>query len=136
MAAELIEAGVDVNDIYRRLYEHVPIEKLQADRPGAGADRAARRRALSITYICAEDYAATGAERGAHRGDHRLTSAAIEGTAVAAVVRDQADGGRAARKVSLRSTDGRSTSRRSRAARRRRAPAGSRLLHRPAATTS
>ena len=29
MAAELIEAGVDVNDIYRRLYEQVPIEKLR-----------------------------------------------------------------------------------------------------------
>ena len=29
VAAELIEAGVDVDDTYRRLYEHVPIEKLQ-----------------------------------------------------------------------------------------------------------
>ena len=29
MAAELIEAGVDVHDIYRRLYERVPIEKLR-----------------------------------------------------------------------------------------------------------
>src|SRR5258708_6031576 len=29
IAAALIEAGVDVNDIYRRLYEHVPIEKLR-----------------------------------------------------------------------------------------------------------
>ena len=29
MAAALIDAGVDVNDIYRRLYEHVPIEKLK-----------------------------------------------------------------------------------------------------------
>ena len=29
MAAELIEAGVDVGDTYRRLYERVPIEKLR-----------------------------------------------------------------------------------------------------------
>src|ERR687891_1836136 len=29
MAAELIEAGVNVNDTYRRLYERVPIEKLR-----------------------------------------------------------------------------------------------------------
>ena len=29
IAAELIEAGVDVDDTYRRLYEHVPIEKLR-----------------------------------------------------------------------------------------------------------
>ena len=29
VAAELIEAGVNVDDTYRRLYEHVPIEKLR-----------------------------------------------------------------------------------------------------------
>ena len=29
MAAELIEAGVDVDDTYQRLYERVPIEKLR-----------------------------------------------------------------------------------------------------------
>ena len=29
IAAELIDAGVDVDDTYRRLYEHVPIEKLR-----------------------------------------------------------------------------------------------------------
>ena len=29
VAAELIDAGVDVDDTYRRLYEHVPIEKLR-----------------------------------------------------------------------------------------------------------
>ena len=29
IAAELIDAGVEVDDTYRRLYEHVPIEKLR-----------------------------------------------------------------------------------------------------------
>ena len=29
MAAGLIEAGVEVNEVYRRLYEHAPIEKLR-----------------------------------------------------------------------------------------------------------
>ena len=29
MAAALVEAGVNVNEIYRRLYEHVPLEKLR-----------------------------------------------------------------------------------------------------------
>ena len=29
VAAELIEAGVDVNEIFRRLYERVPEEKLR-----------------------------------------------------------------------------------------------------------
>ena len=29
MAAELIEHGVDVHDVFRRLYENVPFAKLQ-----------------------------------------------------------------------------------------------------------
>ncbi len=29
MAASLVEAGVNVNEIYRRLYEHAPLEKLK-----------------------------------------------------------------------------------------------------------
>ena len=29
IAAELIDAGIDIDDTYRRLYEHVPIEKLR-----------------------------------------------------------------------------------------------------------
>ena len=52
-----------------------------------------------------EDYDATGASEALTEGiiDHLRT---VDGTLVAAVVRDQADGGRAARKVSMRSTDG------------------------------
>ena len=44
IAAELIEAGVDVDDTYRRLYEHVPIEKLRLVAPRAGRHRAPLRR--------------------------------------------------------------------------------------------
>jgi phosphoesterase RecJ-like protein len=61
---------------------------------------------LAVTYISTEDYAVTGASEALTEGiiDHLRT---VDGTVVAAVVRDQADGGRAARKVSMRSTDGR-----------------------------
>ncbi len=60
---------------------------------------------LVVTYITAEDYAATGAGEEMTEGviDHLRS---IEGTKVAAVVRDLGDRGRAARKVSLRSSDG------------------------------
>ena len=44
MAAELIEAGVDVHDTYRRLYERVPIEKLRLIARALENDRALRRR--------------------------------------------------------------------------------------------
>jgi phosphoesterase RecJ-like protein len=106
MAAGLIEAGVEVNEIYRRLYEHAPIEKLRL--LAHALDRIELRDddRLSITYISADDYAATGASEALTEGviDHLRT---IDGTLVAAVVRDQAESGRSARKVSMRSTDGR-----------------------------
>jgi len=103
MAAELIEAGVDVNDTYRRLYEHVPIEKLRL------VARALEKveqvdGGLAISSITAEDYRATGASEVLTEGiiDHLR---GLEGSSVAALVRDKEDGP-AARKVSLRSVDG------------------------------
>src|ERR671934_3008459 len=56
MAAELIEAGVDVHDTYRRLYERVPIEKLRLiSRALAGVERYEDGR-LAVAYISAADY--------------------------------------------------------------------------------
>jgi phosphoesterase RecJ-like protein len=106
MAAGLIEAGVEVNDVYRRLYEHAPIEKLKLLAQALGNIELRDDGRLAVTYISSDDYAATGASEALTEGviDHLRT---IDGTAAAAVVRDQADGGRAARKVSMRSTDGR-----------------------------
>jgi bifunctional oligoribonuclease and PAP phosphatase NrnA len=106
MAAGLIEAGVQVNDVYRRLYEHAPIEKLRL--LAHALDRIELRDdgRLAVTYISSEDYASTGASEALTEGiiDHLRT---IDGAVVAAVVRDQAESGRSARKVSMRSTDGR-----------------------------
>lgn len=105
VAAELIEAGVEVNEIYRRLYERMPTEKLRL--LARSLDRVERRLggALSMTYVSAADYAATGADEVLTEGiiDHVR---ALEGTAVAAVIRDKPNSGGAARKASLRSTDG------------------------------
>jgi phosphoesterase RecJ-like protein len=105
MAAGLIEAGVEVNDTYRRLYEHAPLEKLKLlARALEGVELRDQGR-LAVTYISTEDYAATGASQALTEGiiDHLRT---IDGNVVAAVVRDQPDNDRAARKVSMRSTDG------------------------------
>ena len=44
VAAELIDAGVDVDDTYRRLYEHVPIEKLRLVARALDGDPAPLRR--------------------------------------------------------------------------------------------
>jgi phosphoesterase RecJ-like protein len=105
IAAELIEAGVQVHDIYRRLYERVPLEKLHlVARAIERLERLDDCR-LAVTYISAEDYRETGANESHTEGiiDHVR---ALEGTEVAAMIRDKTDGGASARKVSLRSATG------------------------------
>jgi phosphoesterase RecJ-like protein len=105
VAAELIESGVDVNATFRRLYERVPEAKLKLI--ARALERIERRLdgALTTTYLSAADYAATGADETLTEGIIDFVRG-IEGTAVAAVIRDKPDGDRAARKVSLRSPDG------------------------------
>jgi phosphoesterase RecJ-like protein len=105
IAADLIEAGVAVDDTYRRLYEHVPIEKISlVARALNGIQRHCDQR-LVLAYITAEDYEATGAGEEMTEGiiDHLRS---IEGAQIAALIRDLGDRGRAARKVSLRSSSG------------------------------
>ncbi len=105
MAAELIDAGVNVHDTYRRLYERVPIEKLRLVARALEKVERFEDCRLAISYITAEDYEATGASELLTEGiiDYLRS---LEGAAVAAMVRDKTDDGRAARKVSLRSTNG------------------------------
>jgi phosphoesterase RecJ-like protein len=105
MAAELIEAGVDVNDTYRRLYERVPIEKLRLTARALEKIERFEQGRLAVTYLSSEDYSTTDAGEVLTEGIIDLVRA-LEGTAVAAVIRDKTDVGRSARKVSLRSTDG------------------------------
>ncbi len=105
VAAELIEAGVDVDDTYRRLYEKVPLEKLRL--VSRALDRVERLEggALTISYLMEEDYRAAGASEVHTEGiiDYLRS---LEGSRVAALVREKKDGPEA-RKVSLRSVDGR-----------------------------
>jgi bifunctional oligoribonuclease and PAP phosphatase NrnA len=105
IAAELIEAGVPVDETYRRLYEHVPSEKLRLlSRALEGIERRCDG-ALVLAYVTAVDYAASGAGEEMTEGiiDHLRS---VEGARVAALIRDLGDRGRAARKVSLRSSGG------------------------------
>jgi bifunctional oligoribonuclease and PAP phosphatase NrnA len=105
IAAALIDAGVDVDDTYRRLYEHVPLEKLRlVARALEGIGLYCDNR-LAVSYISATDYEATGAGEEMTEGliDHLRS---IDGIKVAAVIRDLGSRGRAARKVSLRASEG------------------------------
>lgn len=105
IAADLIEAGVAIDETYRRLYEHVPIEKLRLlSRALEGIQRHCDG-SLVLAYINGADYEETGAGEEMTEGiiDHLRS---IEGARVAALIRDLGDRGRAARKVSLRSSGG------------------------------
>jgi phosphoesterase RecJ-like protein len=110
MAAELIEAGVDVHEIYRRVYEEVPYGKLALLARGLAKIHRYDGGRLTITALTREDFSESGAEESYSEGvvDHLR---AVEGTAVAALIRDRvADedhNGTRLRKVSLRATDGR-----------------------------
>jgi phosphoesterase RecJ-like protein len=105
VAAALIDAGVDVDDTYRRLYEHVPIEKLRLVARALDSIQRHCDDRLAVSYISKADYEATGAGEEMTEGVIDFLRA-LEGTKVAAVVRDLGNRGRAARKVSLRSSDG------------------------------
>jgi phosphoesterase RecJ-like protein len=105
IAAELIDAGVEVDETYRRLYEHVPLEKLRlVSRALDGIQRYCGEK-LVVAYVTAADYEASGAGEEMTEGiiDHLRS---VDGSKVAALIRDQGDRGRAARKVSLRSSGG------------------------------
>jgi bifunctional oligoribonuclease and PAP phosphatase NrnA len=105
MAAELIEAGVNVDETYRRLYERVPIEKAKLVARAIEQIERFDDGRLALTYVSKADYEATG-------GSELLTEGiidnvrALDGTVVAGVVRDKASSDRVARKVSLRASDG------------------------------
>jgi bifunctional oligoribonuclease and PAP phosphatase NrnA len=105
IAAELIEAGVVVDETYRRLYEHVPTEKLRLLSRALDAIQRRCDGALVFAYITAADYAASGSGEEMTEGiiDHLRS---IEGARVAALIRDLGDRGSATRKVSLRSSGG------------------------------
>jgi phosphoesterase RecJ-like protein len=106
MAAELIEAGVDVHEIYRRVYEGVPYGKLALLARGLTNVERYDDGRLTVTALSKSDFEQSGAEESYSEGVVDYLRA-VQGTAVAALVRDRmgdTDGGRL-RKVSLRSND-------------------------------
>ena len=108
MAADLIRHGVDVHEIYRRVYEGVPYGKLAL--LARGLSKVARYDGgrLTVTELDAHDFAQSGAEESYSEGVIDFLRA-VEGTLVAALIRERisADGRRraGARKVSLRASD-------------------------------
>jgi phosphoesterase RecJ-like protein len=107
MAADLIDAGVDVHEMYRRVYEGVPYGKLALLARGLANVERYDDGKLTLTALSATDFRDSGAEESYSEGvvDHLR---AVQGTAVAALVRDRIGNGQPRdRKVSLRASDDR-----------------------------
>jgi phosphoesterase RecJ-like protein len=105
MAADLIGAGVDVQGVYRRLFEEVPEGKLALLALGLSQMRRFDSGELTLAALSAEDFAKAGAEESYSEGiiDHLR---AVQGTKLAALVRELTSGERKGQyKVSLRATD-------------------------------
>ena len=105
MAAELIEAGVNVDAVYRRLYEGVPLAKLELLARALKHISRYDDGRLTVARLTVEDFVETGSEESYQEGiiDHLRT---VAGTKVAVLVRDQlSPQRRGSRKVSLRATD-------------------------------
>jgi phosphoesterase RecJ-like protein len=106
MAAELIEAGVEPHQVYRRLFENLPFRRVQLLQRALSSVERIDGGVITIAHLEKDDYAETGAFETDSEGvvDHMR---AVEGTAVAVLVRDLLSEDRnGMRKVSLRATDG------------------------------
>jgi phosphoesterase RecJ-like protein len=103
MAAELIAAGVDVQGVYRRLYEEMPLAKLTLLGVALGRIQRFDGGILTLVALNAEDFEQAGAQESFSEGivDHLR---AVQGTKVAVLVRELMGPERGRRKVSLRAT--------------------------------
>ncbi|HTU79602.1 MAG TPA: DHH family phosphoesterase [Solirubrobacteraceae bacterium] len=105
MAAELIEAGVDVPGVYRRLYENLPAGKLTLLALALGRLQRFDSGELALATLSAEDFERAHAEESYSEGIIDQLRA-LHGTKVAALVREMLSGERKGQhKVSLRATD-------------------------------
>ncbi len=105
MAAELIEAGVDVPGVYRRLYEGVPLGKLTLLALALAQLQRFDDGELAIATLSAEDFDRADAEESYSEGIIDQLRA-LDGTKVAVLVRELSNGERKGQhKVSLRATD-------------------------------
>lgn len=106
MAAELIEAGVDTHDVYRRLYEDLPYRRLQLLSRALTSVQRYDDGAITMGSLTRSDFEQTGALETDSEGivDHMRS---VEDTKVAVLARELlADDRRGQSKVSLRAVAG------------------------------
>jgi bifunctional oligoribonuclease and PAP phosphatase NrnA len=105
MAADLLEAGVDVPAVYRRLYEDMPEGKLALLALALGQIQRFDAGELTLVALSARDFEVADAEESYSEGIIDQLRA-LQGAKVAVLVRELSSGERRGQhKVSLRATD-------------------------------
>ena len=107
MAAELIEAGVDPQIVFRRLFEDLPFQRMQLLARALGSVVRYDDGKITMASLTRRDFEETGAHENDSEGivDHLRS---VGGTSVAVLVRELlGDERRSRRKVSLRASDDR-----------------------------
>jgi phosphoesterase RecJ-like protein len=104
MAADLIAAGVEPQEVHQRLYEGLPFSRIQLLARALAAVQRFDGGKVTLTHLTRDDFHHSEAKESDSEGivDHMRQ---VEGTLVAALVRDLLDD-EARRKVSLRATNG------------------------------
>jgi phosphoesterase RecJ-like protein len=105
LAAELQEAGVDVNAVYREVYERTPLPKLMLLQRALCHLEIRLGGALVLSWLGPEDYLYAGANEG-HAEGIIDTLRRIQGARVAVLIKERSSTEPMDCKVSLRSTDG------------------------------
>ena len=103
LAAELVEAGADVHQVFQQVYESVEFAKLKLLARALERARVLEGGRIVVSYLVRTDFAEVGARRGVLRGDHRLPAGG-RGSELSALIREPPRDDGPVRRVSLRAS--------------------------------
>ena len=103
LAAELVEAGADVNRVFQGVYENVQFAKLKLLARALDRARVLEGGEIVVSHLVRDDFEAVGATEPYSEGIIDVLRS-VEGALVSALIREPPRDGGPARKVSLRSS--------------------------------
>jgi bifunctional oligoribonuclease and PAP phosphatase NrnA len=103
LAADLVEAGADVNRVFQGVYENVQFAKLKLLARALERARVLEGGEIVVSHLLRDDFEAVGATEPYSEGIIDVLRS-VEGSAVSALIREPPRDGAPPRKVSLRSS--------------------------------
>src|ERR687898_1271991 len=103
LAADLVEAGADVNRVFQGVYENVQFAKLKLLARALERAQVYEGGGLVVSYLLRDDFGDVGAVEPYSEGIIDFLRA-VEGADMAALIREPPRGGSPARRISLRAS--------------------------------